>query len=358
MTNGKTTTTTNGKRFAADELPQTPVFDYRKKVPAWVSEAISTQLAIDSEDARRAGKLGFMAQAMVRASLPYKDPKTESFTRRNGAFTLRIVAGDSDGGLPYGIYPRLLLSWATTEAVRTHSPVLQLGDSLRTFLTEVLDIRSDSGGARGSGRRVLEQMKRLFGAYVTATYAGDNKRRGFKIKGIQIVEEAELDALFIDALEKLDAPQDEPETEMPEGLWTPQSASEAGKWKSYLKLSDSFYKECTTSPVPIDLRAYKALRGSPLAMDIYTWLTYRMSYTEHKTAPIRWETLMMQFGSNYSSSLDQAVRDFKKAFLAGLKKVNTIYTKAKVEVTDTGLVLLPSPTHVPPVPKQRSLSFD
>jgi hypothetical protein len=61
--------------------------------------------------------------------------------------------------------------------------------------------------------------------------------------------------------------------------------------------------------VPIDLRAYKALRGSPLAMDIYTWLTYRMSYTTRRTRPIRWEALMGQFGSRFTG--EGAVRDFK-----------------------------------------------
>jgi hypothetical protein len=35
-------------------------------------------------------------------------------------------------------------------------------------------------------------------------------------------------------------------------------------------------RACTAAP--IDLQALKALRGSPLALDIYSWLTDRMSY--------------------------------------------------------------------------------
>lgn len=61
----------------------------------------------------------------------------------------------------------------------------------------------------------------------------------------------------------------------------------AGTWTSKVRLSDSFFRECIAKPVPIDLRAYKALRGSPLAMDVYTWLTYRLSYTERRSRPIR-----------------------------------------------------------------------
>ena len=122
------------------------------------AEVIDAQLAIESEDAKSAGSLGFMARALVLATMPYKDPKTDVFMRRNGDFRLRIVAG-YDGGIPYGIYPRLLMSWVATEAVRRQSPVLELGDSLRGFLREVMDIRSASGGSRGAHTRVSEQMK-------------------------------------------------------------------------------------------------------------------------------------------------------------------------------------------------------
>jgi len=112
-------------------------------------------------------------------------------------------------------------------------------------------------------------------------------------------------------------------------------------------LSERFFQECVTSPVPIDLRAYKALRDSPLAMDLYTWLTYRMSYTQKKTRPIPWEALMMQFGSGYTG--DQAVKNFKNlGFLPALKMVLAVYPTAAVEVSDAGLALQPSPPHVLP----------
>lgn len=73
------------------------------------------------------------------------------------------------------------------------------------------------------------------------------------------------------------------------------------------------------------MRAYKALRGSPMAMDVYTWLTYRMSYTHRRTKPMRWESLMMQFGSNFNTEdMGQAVRDFRKGFLKSLQLVLTV----------------------------------
>jgi hypothetical protein len=327
--------------------------DYRgtKPLPKWVSEVINAHLAIEQEDARSAGALGFMARALVIATMPYKDPKADSFVRSNGDFRLRIVAG-YEGGIPYGIYPRLLMSWVTTEACRNNSPIIELGDSLSMFLRDVLELRSSGGGARGSGTRVAEQMKRLFGSLITAQYTGGLDKRGFVLRNILIADEMELSAEGLAKLEELDQPDDDGT------LWTPQESHEAGKWRSHVRLSDRFYEECKSNPVPIDLRAYKSLRGNPLAMDVYTWLTYRMSYTRHRSKPIRWEALMMQFGSGFNTAdLGQAVRDFRKAFLRAYKLVQVVYPRVKIEIHENGLVLLPSPTHIPIEKMQRSLAF-
>ena len=325
--------------------------DYRNgPVPDWVERAIDEHLAIEREDAKSAGSLGFMARALVIACMPYKDPKMDAFTRTNGDFRLRIVAG-YEGGIPFGIYPRLLMSWVTTEAVRNQSPVIQLGDSLNTFLREVLNLRH-TGGERGSGTRVAEQMKRLFGSLVTAQYTGGLNNRGFTLRNVLIADGMHLsaeDERRLEAQLGADAPADGEEGDTK--LWTPQELHEAGSWQSHVKLSPEFFKECVSNPVPIDLRAYKALRGSPLAMDIYTWLSYRMSYTLRETRPIRWEALMGQFGSSYSGSegdVSQAVRNFKKAFLKQLAAVQIVYPEAKVKLHDHGLILQPSRPHVAP----------
>lgn len=317
------------------------IIDYKseKQVPQWVLEVIDTHLAIEAEDAKSAGALGFMARALVLATMPYKDPKVDVFKRVNGDFRLRIVAG-YEGGIPYGIYPRLLMSWVATEAVRTQKPLIELGDSLSSFLRDVLELRSTSGGSRGAATRVSEQMKRLFGSLITAQYTGTQEHKGFVLKNILIADNLEL----ADDIDK--------------SLWTPQEVHDAGKWKSQVKLTDNFFKECITNPVPIDLRAYKALRGSPMAMDIYTWLTYRMSYTQRRTKPMRWESLMMQFGSNFNTEdMSQAVRNFKKQFLQALQLVETIYPEARVEINDNGLVLLPSKPHITPISKNNQKSL-
>ena len=320
------------------------------KLPDWAREVIETHLAIEQEGAKKAGALGYMARALVLATMPYKDPKTDVFARQNGDFKLRIIAG-YEGGIPYGIYPRLLMSWVTTEVVRTQSAELELGDSLSTFLREVLELKSSSGGARGTGTRVTEQMRRLFGSSITAQYSGGMPGAGaagkprFALKNISIAEDyAEYTGNIDDA------------------LWDPQAVEEAGTWRSTLRLNQAFFKECMDSPVPIDIRAYKALRSSPMAMDLYTWLTYRMSYAS-KRQTIRWEPLMMQFGSGYGGGelTSQAVRDFKKAFLSAMQMVLGVYPTLKLEVTETGVALLPGATHVQmvvPARKTKAIATD
>lgn len=337
---------TNAKIVLArpDQAPA-PVdldLDYRSgAVPAWIKEVIEAHLAIEAEDVKSAGALGFMSRALVIATMPYKDPKADVFKRENGNFRLRIVAG-YEGGIPFGIYPRLLMSWVATEAVRTKSPVIELGESLSIFLRDVLEIQR-GGGKRGTSTRVAEQMKRLFGSFITAQYTGDMQNRGFVMRNVMIAEG--LDLHEQDLL--LDADQAQVDADG-NTLWVPQAKHQAGKWKSKVELSEKFFRECIERPVPIDLRAYKSLRGSPLAMDVYTWLTYRMSYTERRSRPIRWEALMGQFGSGYSTA--RAKLDFKKAFLKALKAVQIVYPRANVIVADKGIVLLPSPPHVPKQP--------
>jgi len=335
---------------------QNLTLDFRsdKPMPEWVRELIDTHLAIETEDAKSAGALGFMARALVIATMPYKDPKADAFVRTNGDFRLRIVAG-YEGGIPYGIYPRLLMSWVATEAVRKESPLIELGDSLRIFLRDVLELRSTGGGKRGSGSRVTEQMKRLFGALVTAQYNGKLKTRGFTLQNVLIADGMELDDADANAIDAAaDGGSETPSDDS--NLWVPQATHEAGQWRSKVRLSNNFFKECISNPVPIDLRAYKALRGSPLAMDVYTWLTYRMSYTQKRSRPIAWESLMYQFGSGFNlTDLNQAVRNFRKAFLTALQLVLIVYPQANVEITEKGLVLLPSRPHILPAEKQAAL---
>ena len=72
----------------------------------------------------------------------------------------RAAVTDLEGaGLPYGAYPRLILVWMTTEALRTGERKLELGRSLSSFMGQ-LGLQC-TGGHWGTIPRFREQMERL-----------------------------------------------------------------------------------------------------------------------------------------------------------------------------------------------------
>lgn len=277
--------------------------------PQSIDALINQALAIEDEQAQEAGALGFMARAMVQATLPHRAVDGTYFERKNGAFTLSLLASPKIG-LPYGSIPRLLLAWVTTEAVKTKSRELELGDSMSAFMAE-LGLKP-TGGATGSITRLKNQTRRLFSATVAASYEDGEQIADM---GYRLADKSVL-------------------------WWHSKDPEQAGLWKSTVTLSEHFFNEVIDRPVPIDMRAIKALKKSPMALDIYTWLTFRVSYLKRPTV-IPWASLALQFGSNYAE-----LRNFKTAFLAELKKVVLVYGQVQVEAIEQGLVVKPSLTHI------------
>lgn len=273
---------------------------------------VGETLALEAEDAKKAGTIGYMARMLVQATMPHKATKEVVFKRENGAFRLSIVSPD---GLPYGSIPRLLLSWMTTEAVRSRSPVLTLGSSLSSFMAE-LDL-GRRGGKRGDITRFKNQAERLFSSTISCRYKDENLTHG---KGFLIADEYNL-------------------------WWSPKRPDQLPLWKSTITLSQRFFEQIIEKPVPVDMDAMMKLKRSPMALDIYFWLTYRLSYL-HKDLVLPWPLLQMQFGADYAQDAEGQY-NFKRKFLLRLKDVQKIYDKARVFDADKGLLLRPSPPHVP-----------
>ena len=125
-----------------------------------------TQLVNASE---AEAELGYMARLLALCTLPRTNPGNRlQYVRRNGPYTLAITATSGTAKLPFGHLPRLLLAWVTTEAVRTQSRELALGNSLSEFMRK-LDIYSTDGKAH---KRLRNQMKRLFKAAIVLEYDG------------------------------------------------------------------------------------------------------------------------------------------------------------------------------------------
>lgn len=270
---------------------------------------ISEALAIEAEAAADAGALGYLARCMVQATMPHRKVEGTHFERKNGSFTLTMMA-PADPGLPYGSVPRLLLAWLSTEAVRTRSREIELGESMSAFMREIGLV--PTGGRWGSIARLKNQTARLFSCTVNAIYK-EGGRTG--ILNRSVADKAVL-------------------------WWDAKDPEQAAQWRSKVILSEPFFNEIIDRPVPVDQRALKALKQSPLALDTYAWLTYRASYMS-KASTIPWEVLAAQFGSDYAE-----LRFFRRAFLSELRKVAAVYPGSDFEALDKGLIVKPGKPHV------------
>jgi hypothetical protein len=278
---------------------------------------LSVFQSIASENAVDAGALGFMAKSLVQATLPHRKQSGNQYIRTDGSLTLRIsdIAGD---GLPYGSYPRLILIWMTTEAVRTGNRELELGVSLSSFMAR-LGLQA-TGGHWGTIPRFRDQMQRLLGAAISTRWSEDeNGETHIGGNNLLVADEFNL-------------------------WWTPKKIS-AVNGKSTVTLSVSFFEQITEAPVPLDLRAIKSLKKSPLALDLYAWATRRVGYLVRPTL-IPWESLRLSFGAGYAAS-PQGRSRFRGKAIDALRKVVVVYPQLNTEINERGLVLRPSHTHIP-----------
>ena len=271
--------------------------------------------------------LGFMARWLMLCTLPRSNPgNREKYVRHNGPHTLVMTAGHPHR-LPFGNIPRLLAAWVCTEAVRTQSRDLVLGHSLSGFMRK-LDIDGQSGGRGGVRTRLRNQMQRFFNAHVRVVYQAEG-------------HEASVNS---------------PITSRTDLWWNERHPDVPVLWESTIRLGEEFFQEIMRHPVPLDMNTLKALKRSPLGLDLYMWLVYR---TFSLDAPLRlsWPMLYRQFGADPGRASDKfTVRNFRKDCLRELKKIQAAWPGLEYRIErgrrheNTGaLVLLQSAPQIPPL---------
>ena len=261
----------------------------------------------------------YMARELVQCTLPHRNPGDDKpvWSRQNGNLFLILQQGyDRTGkpyGYPFGSIPRLLLFWITTEAVRTQSRRLELGRSLAVFMHE-LGLDPSRGGVRSDARRLREQMERLFRAKIS--FERHVERDGFSGKrwlDMQVAPDGEL-------------------------WWDERTPDHPTLWGSWIELGDKFFQAITAAPVPVDVRALKALKSSPLALDLYAWLCHE-AYRAHQSKQgrfVAWTLLMQQLGTQYSDP-----KDFGKYARVALRKVQAVYPALKLGTLRAGVQIDP-----------------
>ena len=295
-------------------------------------------IAIEAEDAKKFGHVGYINRVMVQATLPYREPlhlkDRNVFGRRAGEWTLVIQQGvaleeavrvDGKGrkhveliekpiGFPYGSKPRLLLAWMGREIKLKKSREIVLGESLTKFMDQ-LGFEGATGGRNGSMTLMKQQMMRLFSARIALVRGVDPESSKFESSFMQIADRTEF-------------------------WWNRGNPDQLSLYQNRVEISEKFYNELHDHTVPVDLRVLRALKQSPLDLDLYMFLTYRYFILSKRTV-IPWEALQMQFGTEIHNP-----RHFKAKVIKALSSISVVYPAARYETNSSGLVLFPSRTSI------------
>lgn len=269
-------------------------------------------------------EIGVTYSGFCLTSLPHRRLSDESiWKRKSPRFTLLVEPGllplggkTHMFGVPYGSRARLILIYLQTQAVRSSSPEVELGRSMRWWMSQM--------GVTTGGKAyadVREQACRVAACRLTFYWdAGQGGGTdGFKRDSIVEAGLAMAGPLLDDE-------------------------RQASLWQETVRLSPSFYQALKSHPVPVWEPAIKEISNQSLTLDVYVWLAYRLHSLKVPT-PVSWPALHGQFGAGY-----QKIAHFKPRFLDALRMACAVYPEAEMrDAGDRGIVLMPSR---PPVPER------
>ena len=252
-------------------------------------------------------RLGITHAGFAMTSLPHKNTVEALWKRQGNRTTLLVESGrDRDGelvGVPYGSIARLILLYLQTEAIRTGNPEVELGRSMKAWMTRM----SLSTGGK-TYQLVTEQARRISACRLT--FFADVANVELRSNGA-----------FVQSSISLAGVTDE---------------SQATLWQDRVRLDDGFWRSLKEHPVPVREEALRAIGTRSLAIDVYIWLAYRL-HALTKTTPITWAAIHAQFGAGF-----KLVRQIKPTFLEALQLALAVYPEARVDVEEQGIVLFPS----------------
>lgn len=263
----------------------------------------------------------FLHSVLCQVGLPRSRTKERFFERSNGKASVAIEAGRLHKAgkwfqmpLPYGVKPRLALLHISSEAIRTRSGQIMIGESIREFL-KMLKLPTN-GPAYAEMKRQMENL------------AACRMLLGMSTPSRDIT----IDTKPIEHFE----------------AWLHFDGQQRSMWPGYLELSPRFLDTLLSHAVPLKPAAIHGLQKSALALDVYTWLSHRLCRVRKaEGVKVSWANLKQQFGQEYRTS-----KDFKREFRAALKKVLDVYRDARIDEEPGGLRLHSSP---PPVPKSQGV---
>ncbi len=259
--------------------------------------------------------VGFSSRPFVLCGLPVRKPPkgTALYERRNGNFVLEIT-GHPNYGLPFG-QDRIVPIYLATLAVRQQSQTIRF----RTA-SEMLETFGMHKGGK-EYRRLIAAFERIFGA--TIFFGTD----GFGGKA-RVVQRSRF-SFFSEAQ-----------------IWysrEPDQCPLSDQFENVIVLSDEFYREIMSHPIPADLEAVKVLAGAPAVLDLFMWLSYRCFLAKGPEAI----PLLGPFGlATQIGSVEYArPRRFREKLEEWLESIRVLWPECPAQISPDGLSLVVDRAH-------------
>lgn len=258
----------------------------------------------------------FLHSALCAMSLPVRRPPDEHapIIRQDGQYTLVINpkplverVGDRQQlrslGVPFGSLPRVILIHIMTEAVRTASRHISLGKTFTEWMRR-LGYHTISYGPRGSATLIREQLDRLLACewMIRWDHSQSDGGHEFGIREIKLTNE------YVGTDRR------------------------NGSFLREILMTEGFYEHLREHAVPLNEHAIRQLRDSATALDLYTWLAYRLPRIQAKRpVSLSWQQLAVHFGNDGKNirKFRQTVRD------AWERQVSAVYPEARADFDTT-----------------------
>ena len=256
--------------------------------------------------------LGFTPKDFVLFGVPYKNPGTPIYTRRNGAQTFRITSGVH--GVPFG-QDRLLIIWLATAFKVCGSPE-----------TNAISFDSLAAVARALGKdtagRKLNRIKLGFLRLFDATFLATDSRPGASQRDrYQLMRRMRLANEI-----------------------APSRSNQFTMWPNVLLYDEVFAADIRADAIPTDLQSVRALGENMGPLSLYQWEAYNSYVHARHNRPDRCVPILGASGLLAQIGCQVAERDTRFA-RATIRKwhgiVKTLWPSCPNELVnnDTGMIV-------------------
>lgn len=234
------------------------------------------------------------------------DKKEITTTYPNNTMTISAIG---DAQLPHGSIPRIIVCFLSTESKITGERTVSIGRTIYDFVKNIGYLPSYI--KNGTNEQVMEQLEKLYRTefshdYSESRYLADGTKETYRHqKSFKIFDEK----LSFESVKN--------------NLVQQQKAS--------VTLSETFFNEIQEHSVPLRLDILKSLKRSPLALDLYVFISYRSN--TGRVIGIKLGELMNQFPIDYEKWR------FKQRLNSALKLVKAKWPECNALIKEDTLII-------------------